>query len=1004
MTKALSLWPLSPYILFLYCCFVLLGNANSDNDRKIHLTLTEGTNVSAAIAPAGDKIALDLQGTLWLLPADGGKAEPITDQFGDARLPAWSPNGEKIAFQAYWDGNYHIYTIDPLSREIEKLTSGKYDHREPHWSSDRKQLAFSSDRSGNYDIWSLNIEDNALQPITQTQSFDESAPFWSHTGTDLFYIRKLGGEFEIIEQNLIDQKKIHHFHTDDKKIFGLALDFQGKNIYFNMLDGLRSGLYRLAIDSTSPVEAKVIADPTIDVFPFRPTFFQNSIFFSGSGKIWKHTLADAVSSEIPLQAEIELDRPHYVPYDRNYGAPGNYVAKGIYQPTISPDGKHIAFIALTDLYYKSLDDKPIQITNDRAVQLAPAWSEDNQKLAYASDAGGVPSLWIYNIENQLHQRLVDLPALPTGIAWSSDDEHLAYSINLGPRAGHVAVVEVQSGKTSKIGNTLPFSISAPCWSNDQKTIAISVLQPYSTLYREGINRIVLLDVASGQSRSPNQPAHWSFGMRGNDGPQWSPEGSLLAFLSQGFLWTVEINDRGDFIGIPHQQTEAITDSPKWFENGRKLFYQSAKGLGTIDLITGERQLVNTDLSFEILPKKKTTVIRGGYLIDGIDSTVQKIGDLVIRGNRILSIEAGSYEFQADTVIDATGRYLVPGLIDIHSHQGSEAGSSLGRKWLSWGITTTRDPATNPYDALNRREGRWAGRILSPRIFFTGSPFDGNRIYYGGTYALQNKQHMELEFGRASALDYDMIKTYVRLQDPWQKSIIEKAHLMGLPVSSHEIFPAAALGIDGVEHILGTSRRGYSPKMSQTYQTYDDVIKIIAKSGISFTPTIGIYVGYDYALAANSEWLEDDRIRMLEPPRTLQSAFSKIAAVQTDFAQWEEKFKNATKMIRDVHEQGGLIVAGTDGPIIPFGFGLHVEMLCYQMAGLTPFEVLQTATINAAKAMHAADQLGSIEPNKFADILIVKKNPLLDIKNLRHLEKVVLDGQIINPQDLLTESR
>ena len=91
--------------------------------------------------------------------------------------------------------------------------------------------------------------------------------------------------------------------------------------------------------------------------------------------------------------------------------------------------------------------------------------------------------------------------------------------------------------------------------------------------------------------------------------------------------------------------------------------------------------------------------------------------------------------------------------------------------------------------MNRREATDEGGYAGPRIFFTGSPIDGNRIYYGGSYAFTSPAQLELELERAAVLDYDMIKTYVRLPDPIQKRVIEKAHQLGLPVTSHELYPA-----------------------------------------------------------------------------------------------------------------------------------------------------------------------------------------------------------------------
>ena len=100
-------------LIFLWCsnCFSSNIPLHPPNNGLIEVVLDEGTNMAAALSPDGQSIAIDLLGQLWLLPVAGGEAHPITDELGDIRQPAWSPNGQSIAFQAYWSGNWHIYTI-----------------------------------------------------------------------------------------------------------------------------------------------------------------------------------------------------------------------------------------------------------------------------------------------------------------------------------------------------------------------------------------------------------------------------------------------------------------------------------------------------------------------------------------------------------------------------------------------------------------------------------------------------------------------------------------------------------------------------------------------------------------------------------------------------------------------------------------------------------------------------------------------------------------------------
>src|SRR6185436_8587984 len=138
--------------------------------RTVRVTLHEGTSMAAALSPDGRTLALDLLGTLWTMPAAGGTATPITDIAMDARQPSWSPDGTRIAFQAYRTSTWQIWTVKADGTDLRPVTSGPYDDREPAWSPDGRQIAFSSDRSGSYDIWLLTLATGGVAQVTTAQS------------------------------------------------------------------------------------------------------------------------------------------------------------------------------------------------------------------------------------------------------------------------------------------------------------------------------------------------------------------------------------------------------------------------------------------------------------------------------------------------------------------------------------------------------------------------------------------------------------------------------------------------------------------------------------------------------------------------------------------------------------------------------------------------------------------------------------------------------------------
>jgi len=110
--------------------------------KDVRLTLDQGTSMAAALSPDGKVLAIDLLGALWTLGAEGGPARRILEDGYDARMPAWSPDGRRIAFQAYYRDTWHIWTVNADGTGLQEVTSGPFDDREPHWSPDGTRLAF----------------------------------------------------------------------------------------------------------------------------------------------------------------------------------------------------------------------------------------------------------------------------------------------------------------------------------------------------------------------------------------------------------------------------------------------------------------------------------------------------------------------------------------------------------------------------------------------------------------------------------------------------------------------------------------------------------------------------------------------------------------------------------------------------------------------------------------------------------------------------------------------
>ena len=182
---------------------------------------------------------------------------------------------------------------------------------------------------------------------------------------------------------------------------------------------------------------------------------------------------------------------------------------------------------------------------------------------------------------------------------------------------------------------------------------------------------------------------------------------------------------------------------------------------------------------------------------------------------------------------------MPGLIENHTHQSITQGLMLGELYLCNAITTVRETGDDPYHAVERREAAASGRRLGPRVFTAGPLNEGTRVSYGVSETVGDSQRIEDSMRLSSELQLDMYKSYVRQDYAVQKRAIELAHASGIPVSSHELYPAVANGIDQMEHLAATSRRGYSLKESRLNIAYQDVIELTTKSQVVITPTMAL---------------------------------------------------------------------------------------------------------------------------------------------------------------------
>src|ERR1700735_136830 len=314
----------------------------------VDVTVSEGTSMSVAVSPDGKTLAIDMQGSIWTLPATGGTAKRITSLFNDARQPIWSPDGKWITFFGYLDGGYNIWTIQADGSSQHKLTWGSYDDREPAYSHDGRYLAFASDRDNplgsSYNIWILDLHSGIVKRATNDPS-ETHIPTWSADDKEIAFSSSREGGKSIWAVNVADgvERKIA---TTTGVASAPSWGVDGKLVYHD----LDANVSRLESDG-KPLTGDENA------FAFRASWGPDGDFYYVSdGKIRKRSANGGDAETVPFKATLQVTRANgtYVRRKRDFDSTAPRKALGIVRPVISPDGTKVAFAALGDIYVMTI--------------------------------------------------------------------------------------------------------------------------------------------------------------------------------------------------------------------------------------------------------------------------------------------------------------------------------------------------------------------------------------------------------------------------------------------------------------------------------------------------------------------------------------------------------------------------------------------------------------------------------------------------------------------------
>ena len=459
-------------------------------------------------------------------------------------------------------------------------------------------------------------------------------------------------------------------------------------------------------------------------------------------------------------------------------------------------------------------------------------------------------------------------------------------------------------------------------------------------------------------------------------------------------------------------------------------------------------------------KIMTSIVIASATVVDIHTGEKSINDILINNDRIVDIQApGIIEshykqyLNNTTVIDASGKFAIPGLWDMHVHMTfkPELLDRISALFIANGVTSVRDMGAELEVIVDFQEKLSEGESIAPDVWAAGLLFDGSPSIFDGELGSGTGIPGVRDPVMSSAIDTPeaaielvdvlankgakLIKPYEMLRPEVFKAMAERASYHGLPIDGHvplrmTIQEALDMGLNGIQHMKGfefacasnadalqkerisildgskgsesgtaLSMRVYKAVSPNAIAHHDkhrcsELVKLFVERDTWHTPTLSTEA---FLLMS-----EDERVRMRELwqylPVSIQKERERLSDLlkQNDFIEiLKEGYKLKLELVNEMNQSGVKFLAGTDAPVLLLpGFSLHDELKELVKGGLSPLEALQSATLNPALFFKIERDLGSLEKGKIADIVLLDADPLDAIENTKKISAVIKRGRVL----------
>jgi imidazolonepropionase-like amidohydrolase/Tol biopolymer transport system component len=979
---------------------VLLGGTTAA--RTLHFKTTQVTEADLALAPDGKHLVFPILGHLFRMPVEGGAAEQIT--FGPCydSEPVFSPDGSRVAFISDRDGSGgNVFTLELATSRLTQVTHDTQVGR-PLWSRDGKAIVF---------LRFLPREENTGRPMSFfggpflcevcKVTLAGGKPETLHSPgliRSIFYLPKGELAWTVIEQKAApgsfmprstthlealsaEGGKVTRLRSIEGDLGRVTASPGGDGFYcrsaeLRFLPWLDGALRRIAAlpGGGAPTQGAVTADG-------------KSVFVSSRGQIWKVPQGGGERETAPISAQVTLEvaapvRPKWKPAE--VGDPVR--PRNVLSPTLSPDGRTLVFIAAGRLWQQPQGGGTAErLLKGNAWERDPAFSPDGRYLAYVQSEQGKRSLRVWEFDTKKTRTLVDLGSTSWANSpiWSKDGKRLLFAkadALFAPQA--LVAVNFTDCKTEQLASVAGEWSARPQFSADGNTL-------YYTSRVDGPGALFRLPLkAKARPEAVSQLA------RHLHDAAVSPNEKWLAFRRNAEIWIAPLGR------LPIKESDVRRLSPEggkaftFTADSAALIYATGGRVWRHPVDGGPRQEIPVRLDWR-RSAPPPLLLRGVRVLDFGAGQFGPETSLLVEKGRIRWIgQERDHELPANVrIVDAAGRYAIPGLFDMHVHSAWANHEIDPDVFLAYGVTSVRDTGGR-LDLLSARADRSAtSGDPVPRYFFSGEIFEGAQPLWGDAFLqIYDAEDARNHVKQWKERGVHFIKVYPSL--PWhlQRVVAEEARRQGLPVVGHGL---------GLEEIVKSVTLGYASLEHCPNSLYEDVRTMLAEAGTRWDPTLAIMGGHTLLFRQEPERLNDAKLRAFNSESSIRAAKGGglFGNMPNDMLRtgWEERLGN----LKAAHRQGIKVQVGTDSLMTGtfFGASLHWELEHFVEAGLTPLEVLRLATEGAAAAIGADEHLGSLAPGKLADLVLLDANPLDKIRHTQAIWRVIKDGWLFDPREL-----